>query len=422
MKDEDSSGSNITFNATIDEDKKIITINPTNNFNSEQVIYLAIAAVEDQAGNATAATNISFTARDSDPPTVSFFPSNSDVNVLRNSDITISFTEVIRNLNDSPITDANIDSLITLKQSNSSGADILFDAVVDSTKENITITPTSNLPLNQVIYVAIGASVEDEWDNAITASSASFTTIDDRLSVTFDPADGTTGLPVNTNVIMTFSDAIRHLDDSLITSANVDDLITLEYSFSGSPIPFDATIDTAKKIITINPTNNLIPGDIIYVSIDSVENSSDVATGLAAGTFSVDDTIPPNVLISPSNGSTNIEADAIITIYFDEEIRLLNNTSITNINVDSLITLRDTNSNGADIAFDATIDIHNQLISINLNENLASEQAVYILIGPTVEDSYDNATSTTFSVFSTGDSIPPSVSIDAVLTVSEGGE
>lgn len=421
LKDEDSSGSNITFNATIDEDKKIITINPTNNFNSEQVIYLAIAAVEDQAGNATAATNISFTARDSDPPTVSFFPSNSDVNVLRNSDITISFTEVIRNLNDSPITDANIDSLITLKQSNSSGADILFDAVVDSTKENITITPTSNLPLNQVIYVAIGASVEDEWDNAITASSASFTTIDDRLSVTFDPADGTTGLPVNTNVIMTFSDAIRHLDDSLITSANVDDLITLEYSFSGSPIPFDATIDTAKKIITINPTNNLIPGDIIYVSIDSVENSSDVATGLAAGTFSVDDTIPPNVLISPSNGSTNIEADAIITIYFDEEIRLLNNTSITNINVDSLITLRDTNSNGADIAFDATIDIHNQLISISLNENLASEQTVYISIGPTVEDSYDNATSTTFSVFSTGDSIPPSVSIDAVLTVSEGG-
>jgi len=421
LKDEDSSGSNITFNATIDEDKKIITINPTNNFNSEQVIYLAIAAVEDQAGNATAATNISFTARDSDPPAVSFFPSNSDVNVLRNSDITISFTEVIRNLNDSPITDANIDSLITLKQSNSSGADILFDAVVDSTKENITITPTSNLPLNQVIYVAIGASVEDEWDNAITASSASFTTIDDRLSVTFDPADGTTGLPVNTNVIMTFSDAIRHLDDSLITSANVDDLITLEYSFSGSPIPFDATIDTAKKIITINPTNNLIPGDIIYVSIDSVENSSDVATGLAAGTFSVDDTIPPNVLISPSNGSTNVEADAIITIYFDEEIRLLNNTSITNINVDSLITLRDTNSNGADIAFDAAIDIHNQLISISLNENLASEQTVYISIGPTVEDSYDNATSTTFSVFSTGDSIPPSVSIDAVLTVSEGG-
>ena len=422
LKDADSSGSNITFNATIDSDKKIITINPSNNFNSEQVIYLSLAAVEDQAGNATATTSISFTARDSDPPVVSFFPSNSAVNVLRNSDITISFTEAIRNLDNTPITDANIDGLITLKASNSSGADISFDAFIDSTKENITITPTSNLPLNQVIYVAISASVEDEWDNAIATSSASFTTIDDRLSVTFDPADGTTGLPVNTNVIMTFSDAIRHLDDSLITNANVDNLITLEYSFSGSPIPFDATIDSAKKIITINPTNNLIPGDIIYVSIDSVENSSDVATGLAAGTFSVDDNVPPNVLISPSNGSTNVEADAIITIYFDEEIRFLDNTSINNINVDSLITLKDTNSSGVDIAFDATIDIHNQLISINLNENLASEQAVYVAIGPAVEDSYDNAISTTSSVFSTGDTIPPSVRIDAVITVSGGGE
>ena len=422
LKDADSSGSNITFNATIDSDKKIITINPSNNFNSEQVIYLSLAAVEDQAGNATATTSISFTARDSDPPVVSFFPSNSAVNVLRNSDITISFTEAIRNLDNTPITDANIDGLITLKASNSSGADISFDAFIDSTKENITITPTSNLPLNQVIYVAISASVEDEWDNAIAASSASFTTIDDRLSVTFDPADGTTGLPVNTNIIMTFSDAIRHLDDSLITNANVDNLITLEYSFSGSPIPFDATIDSAKKIITINPTNNLIPGDIIYVSIDSVENSSDVATGLAAGTFSVDDNVPPNVLISPSNGSTNVEADAIITIYFDEEIRFLDNTSINNINVDSLITLKDTNSSGEDIAFDATIDIHNQLISINLNENLASEQAVYVAIGPAVEDSYDNAISTTSSVFSTGDTIPPSVRIDAVITVSGGGE
>ena len=309
-------------------------------------------------------------------------------------------------------------SLITLKEDNSSGANILFDAVIDSTKENITITPTSSLPLSQVVYVAIGATVEDEWNNAITPSSASFTTIDDRLSVTFDPADGTTGLPLDTNVIITFSDAIRHLDDSAITSTNVDNLITLEYAYSGSPIPFDATIDAAKKVVTINPTDNLIPGDIIYVSIDSVENSSDTATGLAAGTFSVDDTSPPNVLISPSNGSTNVQVDEIITIYFDEEIRLIDNSSLNNINVDSLITVKNTNSSGSNIAFDATIDIHNQLISINLTDNLTSEQVVYVSIGSTVEDSYNNAVSTTFAIFSAGDTIPPTVSIDAVITAS----
>ena len=121
LKDEDSGGSNISFNATIDNDKKIITINPTSNFSSEQVIYLEIAAVEDQSDNSTSVTYISFTARDSDPPILTFFPSNGAVNVLRNSDITISFDEPIRNIDDSPVTDANVDSLITLKQNNSSG-------------------------------------------------------------------------------------------------------------------------------------------------------------------------------------------------------------------------------------------------------------------------------------------------------------
>ena len=97
LKDEDSGGSNISFNATIDNDKKIITINPTSNFSSEQVIYLEIAAVEDQSDNSTSVTYI-FTARDSDPPILTFFPSNGAVNVLRNSDITISFDEPIRNI------------------------------------------------------------------------------------------------------------------------------------------------------------------------------------------------------------------------------------------------------------------------------------------------------------------------------------
>ena len=418
LKDEDSGGSNISFNATIDNDKKIITINPTSNFSSEQVIYLEIAAVEDQSDNSTSVTYISFTARDSDPPILTFFPSNGAVNVLRNSDITISFDEPIRNIDDSPVTDANVDSLITLKQNNSSGSDISFDAVIDSARENITITPTSSLGLNQDVYVAIGATVEDEWDNAISATSSTFTTIDDRLTVTFDPADGETGLPLDTNVIITFSNAIRNLNDSEITNSNIDDLITLEYAYSGSPIPFDATINVAKQVVTINPTDDLIPGDIIFVSIDSVENISNVETGIASGTFSVADTTPPNVFISPSNGTTNVQVDQIITIYFDEEIRLLDNSAINNVNVDNLITVKDTNSSGADIAFDATIDIHKQLISIDLTEDLSSEQTVYVSIGSTVEDSYDNAIATTFAVFSAGDTIPPSVSIDAVITAS----
>ena len=82
---------------------------------------------------------------------------------------------------------------------------------------------------------------------------------------------------------------------------------------------------------------------------------------------------------------------------FDEEIRLTNDSAINNTNVDSLITLKDTNGSGVDIAFDATIDSDNKIITINLVTDLSSNQIVYVAIGATVEDSYNNAITAAFS-------------------------
>ena len=59
LKDSDEDGDNISFDATIDSNKQIITINPDSNFSSEQIVYLAIGAtVEDSSDNAITATNI----------------------------------------------------------------------------------------------------------------------------------------------------------------------------------------------------------------------------------------------------------------------------------------------------------------------------------------------------------------------------
>ena len=420
LKDTDENGSNIAFNATIDSDKKIITINPTSNFSSEQEVYLAIGAtVEDFSGNAITAGSSSFKAVDSNPPDVDFFPTNSSTGVAVNSDVTISFSEPIRNTDDTPVTDSNVDALITLKQTNSSGSDISFSAVIDDAKQMITITPSSEFSSEQVVYVAIGATVEDEWDNAISLSSSTFTTADATApSVNFDPEDTATGIPIESNVTLTFSEAIRNVDDTAITNSNVGDLITLEYAYDHSPIAFTATIDAAKKVITINPDSDFISGEVVFVSIESVEDNSGNAMSATSGTFSVTDVTPPVVAFSPANLATNVSVDTDVFILFDEEIRLIDNSDINNINVDNLITLKDTNSSGADIPFDATINANNKLITIDLTNDLSSEQIVYVGIGSTVEDSYDNAISNSFAIFTVGDSLPPTVSIDAVITAS----
>ena len=94
--------------------------------------------------------------------------------IATDSNITFTFSEAIRNLDDSEITNSNVGSLITLKNTDANGSDIAFSATINPAKKVITIDPTSNLSSHQIIYAAIGATVEDDADNAVPASSKSF--------------------------------------------------------------------------------------------------------------------------------------------------------------------------------------------------------------------------------------------------------
>ena len=420
LKDTDEDGDDINFDATIDSDKKIITINPDSNFSSEQVIYVAIGAtVEDSSDNAITASDIIFTAADSTPPTVTFSPADAETGIAVNSDITIAFDELVRNIDDTSVTDANVDSLITLKETNANGSNISFEAVIDSAKQLITISPDNSFSSEQVVYVAIGATVEDESDNAISASSITFTAADSTAPlVTFDPADTATGIPITANVTLTFNEAVRNPDDSEITNSNVGNLITLEYVSDNTPIAFTATIDSDKKVITINPDANFTSGRFVRVEIQALEDASNNSMSATSGTFSVTDSTAPVVQFDPADGSTLVPLDTDIIISFDEEVRLLDNSSINNTNVDSLITLKDSNSSGAEIAFDATINSDKTEITIDLVNDISSEQTVYVAIGATVEDSYGNAISATSATFTAADKLPPTVEIEAVITAS----
>ncbi len=117
-------------------------------------------------------------------PTVTFSPLDAATDVALATNPTITFNEAVRNLDDSALTDSNVDSLITLKENNASGDDIAFDTTINAGKTLITINPTSDFSNGQVVYAAIGATVEDVWDNAISASSTTFTTVITTPTVT----------------------------------------------------------------------------------------------------------------------------------------------------------------------------------------------------------------------------------------------
>jgi len=74
-------------------------------------------------------------------PSITFSPDNSSTNVARTTNIVIQFNEAIRQIDDSDLTDSNVDALITLKDTDASGADIVFNATVNASKLRSSLTP-----------------------------------------------------------------------------------------------------------------------------------------------------------------------------------------------------------------------------------------------------------------------------------------
>jgi hypothetical protein len=211
--------------------------------------------------------------------------------VAEDTDITLSFDEEIRLIDNSALNNTNVDSLITLKENDVNGDDIPFDATIDADKQVITLDLVSNLSSNQIVYVAIGATVEDSYNNAISAASATFTTGDSLPPTVEIAAVITASIATDSDITFTFSEKIRLVNDSAIDNTNVGSLITLKDSdANGTDIPFSATINSAKTIITINPTSNFLSQQIVYAEVpaNTFEDFSDNLVPQTIKTFTAE--------------------------------------------------------------------------------------------------------------------------------------
>ena len=143
---------------------------------------------QNEGGDSTGGGNQGGT--DTSGPTVLFSPAIGSVGIAVNDNITITFSEAVRSIDDTILTNSNIDSHITLKLNNASGSNISFDATINTTKTVITINPTSDLFYSQTVYLAIGSTLEDYSDNPITVANASFSTVIDPSLEAYYPFNG----------------------------------------------------------------------------------------------------------------------------------------------------------------------------------------------------------------------------------------
>ena len=115
---------------------------------------------------------------------LTYNPSDGSTEFKRHDDIYIKTNEKLVKTDGSALADADISSIVTLKENNASGADVAFTGTVSEWNHNteeysttIKINPDSNLGVYTSYYVSINeSSVKFQDDTAVLASSATFTT------------------------------------------------------------------------------------------------------------------------------------------------------------------------------------------------------------------------------------------------------
>jgi hypothetical protein len=207
----------------------------------------------------------------------------------------------------------------------------------------------------------------------------------------------------DTVIYINFSEPVRRPDNTEFTYANVDQLIIFKKNNStGENVPFDAVISTDKKVITVTPKSRLDSTQTYYVTVtNGYEDYSNNSGAATSATFKTIDLTPPVITITPQNNAAYLVLTTPILIQFDEPVRNLDNSELTNSNVGSLITLKTNDKNGTDVPFTATINAAKTIISVDAGR-LTGQTTYYVAIGASVEDYSNNPSASANSTFTTG--------------------
>jgi hypothetical protein len=230
--------------------------------------------------------DIKGTIPDTQAPQATFNPLDAATNVEPTVTPTITFDEAIRNIDDSEITDANVASLLTLKETDASGADVPFTAAISADKKVITITPSSPLKFNQVYYLAI-APVEDESNNATTEKSITFTTRAASTDATVSSVVYTVDNLAETITNVPSSETLANFKANITPAAGA----TFEvYEADGSTVASDlqtgyklictAEDGTTQKIYTITLNTAVSNDATVSSTVYTVDNVAETITNV----------------------------------------------------------------------------------------------------------------------------------------------
>ena len=181
-----------------------------------------------------------------------------------------------------------------------------------------TFTPSANLSVSTTMYTArITTGVQDLAGNAMASDFTwSFTTVDtiQPTVISTSPANGATGVAINSSITATFSEAMQ--------SSTIN---TNTFTVSGGSGNISGAVSYSGTTATFTPSGNLSDSTIYTARITT--GVKDLAGNALASDYTwsfttTSDTDPPIVISTiPVNGATGVAINSIITATFSEAMQ-----------------------------------------------------------------------------------------------------
>ncbi len=415
-----ASGSKVTFDATINSTKKIITLNPASTLSAGTKYYVVIPAgvltYSDGTTNEKYTTYFTVASSDDDDESdssgmsIKFDPEDGEDEVPIDTEIEINFSKKIYKKGGSSVTTTYLeDTAIQLREGSSSGTLIDFSAEINSSARVVTIKPNSNLKPGETYYVIIvSGKLEDADENLIGKKTIDFET-ENNLPVKITPANERTNVSEHPTITLEFTEALLTEDgDDIDEEYIADEVIELrKSSTSGAKVAdFTVEISSNRRKISITPDEALVSGTRYYVIIKAgtlMGEDSEAENKKITSYFTVASAMAP--VVTPAMGEQNASVGTEITVSFRDKLYTPGSNEASRLEItpkyiidNEVVLLRYKTSGGKIEECDVSISSDGKTITLQPKQTLEVNQKYYIVIK---KDLLSNKTGTKNTAYTT---------------------
>lgn len=210
------------------------------------------------------------------------------------------------------------------------------------------------------------------------------------LTLSVIPRDDTLRVPVDTDIVLTFSEAIRKKDGGTLTISYVQNNVALRRgSPTGTKVSLSPSISQSGKVLTLTPDSELAYGQRYYlvVTADAFRGVDTAALNAAVTTvFETEgsssgaaEALTP--VFQPGDGADNIPVQPQLTLTFDQKVYRANGSSLTTAYVQSTaIELRRDSRTGAKVDFSAAINTSGRILTLTPDDELDTDTTYYLIL------------------------------------------